>query len=212
MPTLRAILIAALSSLAAAQTVNFPTQDGGLIYADSYGSGPRAVVLAHGARYNKESWEKQAKTIATAGFHVLAIDFRGVGKSKGPEGGRRFDVLAAVHYLRKTGAKSVGVVGASMGGEMSAAAAEAEPDAIDRLVLLASGWGTTLTKMKGRKLFILAQDDPVARLPRIQAQYEKAIEPKELIVLPGSAHAQALFDTDQAARLMSEILRFLSAP
>jgi hypothetical protein len=31
-------------------------------------------------------------------------------------------------------------------------------------------------------------------------------------VLPGSAHAQFLFQTDQSARVMREILRFLSAP
>jgi len=31
--------------------------------------------------------------------------------------GRRFDVLAAVSYARKTGAKTVSVVGASMGGD-----------------------------------------------------------------------------------------------
>ena len=34
----------------------------------------------------------------------------------------------------------------------------------------------------------------------------------ELVVLEGSAHAQFVFQTDQADRLMREILRFLSAP
>ena len=45
----------ALAYLAPAQQkVFFPTQDGGLIYADLYGKGDRAVVLAHGGRFNKE--------------------------------------------------------------------------------------------------------------------------------------------------------------
>lgn len=48
------------------------------------------------------------------------------------------------------------------------------------------------------------------RLVRIRAQYEKAPEPKELVVLEGSAHAQYIFATDQGERLMREILRFLS--
>ena len=39
-----------------------------------------------------------------------------------------------------------------------------------------------------------------------------APQPKELIVLDGSAHAQFLFQTDQSARVMHEILRFLSMP
>jgi hypothetical protein len=47
------------------------------------------------------------------------------------------------------------------------------------------------------------------RLPGIRAQFEKAPEPKKLVVLEGSAHAQALFDTDQGGRVMREILRWL---
>jgi len=49
-------------------------------------------------------------------------------------------------------------------------------------------------------------------LPGIRASYQKAREPKELIVVDGSAHAQFLFETDQGPRVMREILRFLSAP
>ena len=50
------------------------------------------------------------------------------------------------------------------------------------------------------------------RLPHIRANYEKALDPKELIILDGSAHAQFLFATDQGDRLMKEILRFLTQP
>src|SRR5436190_5298591 len=90
--------------IAAQERVSFPTQDGGLVYADVYGKGDRGVVLAHGARFNKESWKKQAETLAAAGFRVLAFDFRGYGKSRGPgqadplSAPLRFDVLAAVRY------------------------------------------------------------------------------------------------------------------
>jgi pimeloyl-ACP methyl ester carboxylesterase len=189
-----------------------------VIYADQYGKGDRAVVLAHGGRFQKDGWAPQARTLAATGFRVLAIDFRGEGKSHGgaqrdPEGGRHFDVLGAVHHLRKTGAKSVSVVGASMGGDYAAEAADIEPAAMDRLVLLASGAYTAVTKMKGPKLFILARDDANddgPRLPKIRAQYLKALDPKELIIVDGSAHAQFLFETDQGERVMHEILRFLS--
>lgn len=211
-------LLALACIVAAQQNVSFPTQDGGLIYGDVYGSGDSAVVLAHGGRFNRASWAEQAPAIVAAGFRVLAIDFRGEGQSRGgtpgnAEEGRRFDVLGAVHYLRKAGAKSVSVVGASMGGDYAAEAAETEPAAIDRLVLLASGAYTTLTKMKGPKLFILARDDANddgPRLPKIRAQYLKASDPKKLIIVDGSAHAQFLFKTDQGERVMREILRFLS--
>ena len=69
-------------------------------------------------------------------------------------------------------------------------------------------------QLKSPALFIVARDDASGdgpRLPGIRKQYEKAHEPKELVILEGSAHAQFLFQTDQADRVMREILRFLSA-
>lgn len=206
------------------QGVSFPTQDGGLIYANLYGKGGRGIVLAHGGRFAKESWEKQARALVKAGFRVLAIDFRGRGKSRGgaqtqpSDDGLRYDVLAAIRYLRKSGAKTVSVIGASFGGGAAAeASVEAEPGEIDHLVLLAHSPIARPEQMKGRKLFILTRDDfsgdnKIPRLPRIRDQYERASGPKELVILEGSAHAQFIFETEQGERLMGEILRFLSKP
>jgi pimeloyl-ACP methyl ester carboxylesterase len=218
--TLLATLL--LPAFAIAQEhVSFPTQDGGVVYADVYGKGERAVVLAHGGRFNKESWQKQALELVTAGFRALAIDFRGYGQSRGPAAksdydGVEYDVLAAVRYLHKTGAKNVSVIGASFGGEAAAdASIEADPGEIDRLVLLAAWTDRPAEKIKGRKLFIVARDDANdegPRLPKIRANYEKAAGPKELVILDGAAHAQFLFATDQGERLMREILRFLQQP
>ncbi len=178
-------------------------------------------MLAHGGRFNKESWEKQALELTKVGFRVMAIDFRGYGQSHGPQSksgfdGVEYDVLAAVRYLHKTGAKSVSVVGASFGGAAAAdASVDAEPGEIDRLVLLAAWTDRLPEKIKGRKLFIVARDDANddgLRLPKIRGNYKKAVGPKELVILDGSAHAQFLFATDQGERLMREILRFLTEP
>jgi pimeloyl-ACP methyl ester carboxylesterase len=179
-------------------------------------------VLAHGGRFNKESWEKQARALVSAGFRVLALDFRGYGKSRGPgdsdpmSAPLQLDVLAAVRYLRKTGVKSVSVIGGSMGaaaaGDASIASQAGE---IDRVVLLGGAPNGPAGKLKSATLFIVARDDTSGsgpRLPGIQRQYEKAPEPKELIILDGSAHAQYLFQTNQADRVMREIIRFLTAP
>jgi pimeloyl-ACP methyl ester carboxylesterase len=217
-----ALAILLLPVFATAQElVSFPTQDGGVVYADLYGKGERGVVLAHGGRFKKESWKEQAQVLVTAGFRVLAIDFRGRGQSRGPKSkpddeGVQYDVLAAVRYLHKTGAKTVSVVGASFGGEAAAdASIESEPGEIDRLVLLAAWTDQPAEKIKGRKLFIVARDDANddgPRLPKIRENYEKCVGPKQLIILDGSAHAQYLFATDQGERLMREILRFLTEP
>jgi pimeloyl-ACP methyl ester carboxylesterase len=206
---------------AAQKTVSFTTEDGGLVYADVYGEGDRGVVLADGGRFNKESWVKQARTLTAAGFRVLALDFRGYGKSRGPGDSDpmgaplQLDVLAAVRYLRKTGAKSVSVVGGSMGGGAAGdASITSQPGEIDRVVFLGAAPNRPADKLKSATLFIVARDDASGdgpRLPGIKAQYEKAPQPKGLIILDGSAHAQFLFQTDQADRVMREILRFLSA-
>ncbi len=200
---------------------SFATQDGGVVYAHVYGTGDRGVVLAHGGRFTKESWSTQAQTLATAGFRVTAIDFRGRGQSRGGpqstsrDDGVQFDVLAAVRYLHETGAETVSVVGASFGGWAAAqAAVEAPPGEIDRIVLLAHSAIDEPERMQGRKLFITSRGDTTGsgtlRLPGIREQYEQAPGPKELVVLDGSAHAQFIFETSQGERIMREILRFLS--
>ena len=221
---MRALILVGLllfASAALAQTsVSFPTEDGGVIYADLYGTGDKAVVLAHGGPFNKESWRKQATTLEARGFRVLAFDFRGYGKSRGPGDSEpmgaplELDVLAAVRYLHQTGAKSVSIIGGSMGasaaGDASIASRAGE---IDRLVLLGGAPNGPAEKLKSPALFIVARDDTSGdgpRLPGIQKQYDRAPEPKKLIILSGSAHAQYLFETDQAERVMNEILQFLA--
>lgn len=200
-------------------TVSFPTEDEGLVYADVYGEGERGVVLAHGGRFDRTSWETQARILAGSGFRVVAIDFRGRGLSRAGragEDGVPLDVLAAVRYLQKTGAKTIALVGASFGGGAAAqVSTEARAGEIDRLVLLAHSAIGAPERMQGRKLFIVAREDANdagLRLPRIRAQYERASEPKELVILEGAAHAQFLFATSEGKRLTDEILRFLSVP
>jgi pimeloyl-ACP methyl ester carboxylesterase len=106
--------------------ISLTTEDGGLIYADLYGNGERGVVLAHGGRFTKDSWQPQAQLLARAGFWVLAFDFRGFGKSHGPGDSDMFtaplhlDVLAGVRYLRRNGATTVSVIGGSFGGSAAA--------------------------------------------------------------------------------------------
>ncbi|MGD8375682.1 MAG: alpha/beta fold hydrolase [Acidobacteriota bacterium] len=199
--------------------VFFPSPDGGVVHADLYGDGERGVVLAPGGRFRKESWAAQAAVLAGEGFRVLAIDFRGRGESRGgPDAAGdelQLDVLAAVRYLRETGATWIAVVGASLGGWAAGnAAVEAEPGEIDRLVLLAPSPVDEPERMQGAKLFLTARDDTDGsgrpRLVRIREQYEKASGPKELIVVDGEAHAQYLFDTDQGPRVLEAILVFLA--
>ena len=210
---------AAFAQQSSAQpSVTFSTPDGFTLHADQYGSGHRAVVLVHGGRFNKESWKKQAETLAQNGFYVLATDFRGYGQTipgtQSADWKHYPDVLSLVRYLRSHGATSVAIVGASMGGDAAGdAVAQSKPGEIDKIVLLGADGGNPPARLTGDKLFILSRDDKSGdgpRLPGIFAAYQAAPAPKKMVILEGSAHAQFLFDTDQGPRLMEEILKFLT--
>ena len=187
---LRTVLLSlAMATLAPAQqSITFPAEDRGRVCADLYGQGARAVVLAHGGRFNKESWRVQANALVSEGFRVLAIDFRGFGCSTGP-GQADFDkapfendVLAAVRYLKAHGAKAVSVVGGSFGGAAAGdASIKSAAGEIDRIVFLGAAPNLPAEKLKSRALFIIARDDSNGaglRLPGIRAQYEKAPDQK----------------------------------
>ena len=191
--------------------ISFKTADGGKIVANLYGKGSHAVILAHGAVFNKESWHDLATTLSKEGFTVLALDFRGYGKSvPGSQGQALYlDVLAAVEYLRSKGAKTVSLIGGSMGGgAVAKAAVEAKEGEINSVILLSPAPIQTPERMKAaRFLFIASRDEPL--LPKIKEQYERAPEPKALKLLEGSAHAQHIFETNQADELTKIILAYL---
>ncbi len=213
--------------MAAQRNVSIPVADtssgkSAQIDADLYGSGNRALLLAHGGRFNKESWRKQAPIFAHAGFLVLAINYRGdtfnadgSPSALGSDEDNAADVQAAVAYLHGIGAKSVAAIGASLGGDAVGDAEARSPAGIfDKMIFLGSEGGDAPEKLRGRKLFIVARDDSSGsgrRLPGISKHYQQAPEPKQLIVLDGSAHAQFLFDTEEGPQLMREILKFLKS-
>jgi pimeloyl-ACP methyl ester carboxylesterase len=212
---------AAAQSTPTAQAVIIPAADGGPIEADLYGTGPRGVLLLHGGRFDRSSWKPQATALVAAGFRALAIDFHSPAdrraKRDSPCG---YDAVclgrtarAAVRYLRETGATSVAIVGASLGGGAAAQAAiDAVPGEIDRVVLLAHMLVDQPERLRVPALFLVARDDANAdgpRLPGIHAQYEKAAGPKELVVIDGDAHAQFLFATPQGAEVWQRVQRFL---
>jgi len=207
--------------------VSFPAPDGEPIVADLYTSraaaGDRAVVLAHGGQYDKSGWRKQALIMADAGYRVLAIDFRGADALRRGAPSRcgynesclATDIVAAARYLRADGIQTVDVVGASMGaGAAAEAAIQATPGEIHRIVLIANPIERA-ELLRVPTLFIVARGDlgdaDVPRLPAVRASYDKApVKEKKLVVVEGTAHAQALFETQQSDRVMREILTFLT--
>jgi len=192
--------------------------DGAQVTGQVYGAGRRGVVLVPGGHGVGETWHGQAERLAAAGFRVLAIDYRGRGRSQGAPDDEKahLDVLAAVRHLRESGAEQISVVGASWGGWAAGTAAIGAPGQIERIVLLAHSPFGQPERLLGRKLFIVAAEDRIGsgrlRVEEIREQFARVPEPKQLVILNGAAHAQFLFLTPQGERLYSEIERFLSAP
>ncbi|KAA6456037.1 alpha/beta hydrolase [Acidobacteria bacterium AB60] len=191
----------------AQSNVSIPTSDGGVIVADLYGHGDKGLVLAHGGQFNKESWRPQAEQLAAAGFHVLAFDFRSYGKSHGPgdkdiyTAPLHLDVLAAVRYLHSVGARTVSIVGASLGGGAAGdASMAAAPGEIDRLVFLGSAPNGPADKLKSPSLFLVARDDTSGeglRLPGIPRTVRESTWPEETC-RPRRLRARAVSVSDAA--------------
>jgi len=109
-----------------AKKVTFTTQDGIELAGYLFGTGAAGVVLAHMYPTDQTSWYAAANRLAEEGYLVLTFDFRGYGDSAG---NKQFeyldrDVFAAVQHIAEAGASNVVIVGASMGGTASLAAAE----------------------------------------------------------------------------------------
>lgn len=211
------VLIAVMASAAAADEVSrreisVQTSDGGTVFANVYGESTDAVVLAHGAVFNKESWHDLAICLAGEGYQVVAIDFRGYGKSTAgsTSGGLELDILAAVRSLRSGGAKTVSVLGGSMGGAAAArASALATPKEIDSLILLSPASVPNPKTLKAKRfIYIASEGEGLAR--RLRQIHKDSPDPKEIHLLPGNAHAQHIFKTSQSEALTSLIVASLA--
>jgi pimeloyl-ACP methyl ester carboxylesterase len=191
------------------EEVSFDTSDGGIVYANLYGGGDHAVVLAHGAVFDKESWHTLAVAMADQGLQVLAIDFRGYGKSKSgrSSGALHLDLLAGMGFLEERGTGRVSLLGGSMGGAAASQAA-VEADQVYKLILLAPARVSSPKKLQGDKLFIVSKGDGL--YSSVVKAHELASDPKRLVVIDGSSHAQHIFKTRRADQLTNEILDFLS--
>lgn len=208
------LCVGLLASIAAGaeppRTRSIPTSDGEAMTASEWGSGSRAVLLVHGAAFDRASWDPLARRLAAEGLRVLAPDLRrdAAGRPRGPEVWRR-DVLAALEGLRRDGVDRVSVVGASLGGRAAADCLSEEPAGeVERLVLLAPAGALAPERIPGRKLVVLSRGEPAAA--HLRRLYERLPEPKELEELDGSAHAQHVFATPAGPALEERLVRFLA--
>lgn len=154
-------------------------------------------MLAHGAAFDAASWEDQAVLIAERDATVVAVE------DISPAG-----IAAAVDHLRDRGVRDVALVGGSAGADAILQLASEQPDLPDQLVLLSPN-GLRPGLGDEPKLFIASEEDPLVDIARELAETSPGSD-NEVLIVPGSAHAQHVFATDQATQVTQVILDRLS--
>lgn len=162
-----------------------------------WGKGSYGVILSHGAIYDAASWTPLAAAIAQNGIVALALE------EVEPD-----DILAANSFLvGKYGVKATGLIGASAGGSTALAAMERSPQRWDQLILLSSA-GNVGGLGSAPKLFVASEKEGMAETARRMAK-ESAGTQNDVLIVKGSAHAQAIFRTSEGPYLTKAILERL---
>jgi len=114
-------------------------------------------------------------------------------------------VRAAQRYLEaERGIEHVALVGASAGADATLEALASGGDPPDQVILLSPN---TVVDLPGSepKLFVASEDEAVADVPQ-QLAAAAAGSDNEVLLLPGSAHAQNIFETEQGPRLLTAVI------
>lgn len=158
-----------------------------------WGDGNRDVILSHGAIYDAASWSAQAREIARNNATILAVEDTSAES-----------VQAAADYLKdERGVQSVSLVGASAGSAGVLEVGRQNPDEVAQIILL-SGTGEVSGLGDFPKLFTASEGEGLAEQVRRMVQ-EAPGDRNEALIVGGSAHAQAIFDSPQGNRLLKAI-------
>ena len=106
------------------------------------------------------------------------------------------------------GAGSVALIGASAGSQGVLQAAGEDPEEVNQLILL-SGMGDVSGLGEQPKLFVASEGEGGLAETARQMAEEAPGDENEALLLPGYAHAQAIFRTDEGERLTQTILERL---
>ncbi len=199
------------------------TKDGVRLAGVTFGTGRRGAVLAHESEGSLCNWAPYARRLSAQGFEALAFDFRGAGLSAKPHYPKSLnltaDIAAAVRELRRRGATSVVLAGASMGATASVVAAASIKPAVSGVVAL-SGARTFVRldaaaaarRLQVPALFV-AEEADVDYPSEAQALFAAtASKDKRVEVLPGGNHGTRMLASTAVADLVTSFVRDHSSP
>ena len=201
----------------------FYAADGTKLVGHRFGKGTTAVVLAHQSEGDLCDWLAYARRLASKGYFVFPVDFRGYGFSQARSGAATYrfaaDLAAATKALRRLGKKKVFLVGASMGGIASLVAGVNVTPAVDGVVSVSAparfrGLDAlkTAPRLRVPVLYLAAEGDDNAGYD-FSADAEAmhaatAGNDKRLEILPGPLHGIGLIaGSTRAKSAVEEFLK-----
>jgi pimeloyl-ACP methyl ester carboxylesterase len=194
-----------------------PGQD--RLAALSVGTGPVAVILAHQVAGSLCQWWPYGRTLAAAGFRVVAFDFDGCGASPPGDSDYPGEVAAAAGWARHAGAKKIILMGGSMGGTaVMVAAARLGGSAAGVIDLSGPAVFAGMNALAAAKrvhvpvLFGYGAKDTAFATGVRQVRAATASRDKPLVTVGDQTHGAALVDlTVGYAKVRQAVLRFIRA-
>lgn len=202
------------------------------------GAPPRpAVLVANGNAGDRSDRAPLAQALMLAGYSVLLFDYRGYGGNPGTptEGGLLDDARAAADHLRErpdVDRARIAYLGESLGsGVVTALAVERPPSAlilrspftsfaevgshhypwlpVAQLIRDRYPIDEQIAGVRAPVLIIAGEADEIVPLRFSRAVYEKAAEPKQILVIGGVGHNDP--ELLAGERMVAAITQFLAA-
>lgn len=232
MPRLRlavvAVVLLGVTVGAASDRVSFRTDDGVTIAATWYEPSSRsapAVILVHMLHRSRRDWDGVASRLAAEGIGALAIDLRGHGDSGGGavEGdapsyaAMTQDLAAARRFVATRVHGRVGIAGASLGANLAALEAAADP-AVGSLALLSPSLDyrglrieAALRKYGARPALLVSSDDDAYATRSVKDLGKTAGGVRDTLLLSQAGHGTTMLarNADLARMLVDWFRRTL---
>lgn len=209
--------------------VRFRALDGVRLAGRLFGRRSVAVVLAHQIDDDQTDWFDFAAELRSRGYEALTFNFRGVCSStpisacsKGVIDPNESwsDVVGAVRFVRSRGAKSVVLIGASLGGEAVIVAASKLGTDVQGVVSLSASEGLvglldldvahrTVAAIRAPKLFMAGKGDR-GFADAARDYFAHARDPKELRLVPVSEHGVGLLQSSEGDTVKNLIFGFIA--
>ena len=181
--------------------VQFKTSDNMALEGTLYGQGKKAVICSNMIDGGEQDWEPLVRHLLSKNYMVLTYNYRSYRGFGDPALAQTpLDLEGAVSYVRGQGATTIILVGASMGGTVTAAVAAHTQDHIAALVALSGPLSVGALQVSDKELKAITApglfvnsngDDYVEDTAHMFVMLTAS---KNIYLYPGGAHGTAIFD------------------